>query len=478
MSLGLSLEQTQQLELTPEVREGIEIMAMSVLDLRAMIYDRAISNPFLKIDESFNVRTKPTDTERTSAYQEYEKELIEERAWEHGQDAEVWDHLSAHSDFIKTGADASDPEEVIQHVADERTSLESVIMEQLALDLRNAKDISIAEYLLSGIDENGYLHMDTDIVANILDVSPNRVEIILKKMRTDCNPAGIGARTLQERLLSQLEAIDDIDDITKRIIEDHLSKLAQGNLKQIASSLSISLQDVKHSLEKIRRLDPHPAAAFDRTRPMIVPEVVVFNSNGTWSIKARRGLLPRILLDDEYSGMIKNGYAAFDKKATELVKKLLREAEGFIRAIDLRKASILAISSSVVERQSSFFENGISGLQALTMSEISSSTGLSEATVSRVANSTFLDTPQGIISLRYFFNSGVGESLASNASSSLAVKQIIRELIDSEDKRHPLSDSKIVELLQERGVNASRRTVNKYRSALGILSTSKRKDYN
>lgn len=457
MCPGLGLEQSQQLELTPEVREGIEIMAMPVLDLRSLIYNRAMSNPFLKLDESAHLNHDFQDSRPSLAESDpYQRHSIQQAQ----QDTASYD---------------SDPEETLSRTTDNKASLETVMMEQLLLDLRDPLDIAIAEQLMTGIDENGYLHMDTDIVADLLGASPDRVELVLKKLQTDCTPSGIGARTLQERLIAQLAALNENDDTTCKIIENHLERLAEGSLQQIASALRISVNEVRRSLEKIRRLDPHPAASFDCSVPMMLPEVVVIGDTGSWSIKMRKGLLPRVLLDTSYSDALDD--ARFDKQAVAKMRNLMREAEGFIHAVDLRKAAIIAVSAEIVERQSDFFDGGISKLHALTMLEIASATGLSESTVSRVVNSISMDTPRGIIQMRYFFHSGVGASLSQEATSSLAVKQAIQELVDAEDKRHPLSDTKIVELLNERGMNASRRTVNKYRTALGILSSSKRKAY-
>lgn len=473
---GIGLEQSQQLELTPEVREGIEIMAMPVMELRSLICDRALSNPFLAIDESYechDIGAGSASGEKAS--EEAQESSIEEDAWLHGIEPGVWDNSWDIRTRSGSSADATSPDDTFSRTADERSCLEGVILEQLKLDLRDPLDISIAEHLLTGIDEGGYLRMDTDILADGLGTYPDRVEFVLSKMQRDCTPAGIGARSLQERLSAQLAASGDEDDITRRIIENHLEDLAEGRMAKIASRLRVSASDVKSSLEKIRRLDPHPASAFDRTTSMPFPEVMVIGETGNWKIKVRNGLLPKVILDDSYTELLDS--RTFDKGSVQKMKELVREAKGFIRAIDLRKAAVISVACIILEKQSDFFDEGISGLRATTMAEVASIAGLSESTVSRVANSVMMDTPRGVIGMRYFFHSGVGADLSSEGASSMAVKQAIRELVDAEDGRHPLSDTKLVELLGERGMNVSRRTVNKYRTALGILSSSKRKTY-
>lgn len=425
----LRLEQVQHLQLTTEVRQGIEVMAMPVLDLRAMITDRAMENPFLKME-----------------------------------DAPIENH-----------APLEEFESIAARTPDRESSLEISIMTQLRMELRGSLDQSIAQMLISGIDERGYLRMDTDIVADILKTDPNRVERILKKMQTVCTPAGIGARSLQECLLAQLDAAGIEDATTRRIIENHLPELAEGRVQHIASSLGISAAKVQRALKRIRRLNPHPAARFERESSMALPEVIVMRAHDDWTIKVRTGLLPRIMIDEGYTELLDD--AVIDKRTAARMREMLREAQGLIRAIDLRKAAVISIADAVVHYQERFFNEGPAGLKPLAMADVAQMTGLSESTVCRVANSITLDTPKGIVELRYFFNSGVGGTAQSDDASSLAVKQAIKELVNAEDKQHPLSDAKLVDLLAERGMNVSRRTVNKYRTALGILSKSKRKLY-
>lgn len=429
MCPSLGLEQVQQIQLTPEVRVGVQVMAMPVLDLRALITDRAMENPFLSMEDPLGEAALP---------------------------AEEFESLAA-----RTPA--------------RENSLEAELHTQLMMDLRTPLDRDIARMLLSGIDERGYLRMDTDIVADVLETHPNRVERVLKKMQTECTPAGIGARSLQECLVAQLAAAGDDDALTRTIVESHLPQIAQGRIQHVAAVLGVEAAEVQRSLEKIRHLDPHPAACFERDGSMALPEVVVVEAANGWAIKVRKGLLPKIMIDQHYADALDD--PTINGRTVAKMRELLREAEGLIKAVDLRRAAVVSIADAVVQHQSRFFSEGASGLRPLAMADVAQMTDLSEATVSRVANSITLATPQGILGLRYFFHSGVGGTSLQEDASSLAVKQAIRELVDAEDKEHPASDAKLVALLAERGMAVSRRTVNKYRTALGILSTSKRRVY-
>lgn len=460
------------------MRLGVKIMAMPVLELASLIEDKTMENPFLLIDEEAPESAQKTPSERRaeSSSAMSRTEALDEDAWEHGVEPGVWD--ASWEDGRATGALASAspaPDDLLMGAADERKSPEEALLSQLSCDLRDEMDIQIARRLLDGIDERGYLHMDTDFVADEMGVEPNRVERVLWQMQRGCTPAGIGARSLAERLVAQLESAKLADAITRRVIENHLSDLAEGRLAQIADALKVAPSDIKRSFDKIRMLDPDPMSAFESASPLMVPEVSVVRGDGGWTVKLRRGLLPSVAFNESYADLLET--CTMEARTAKQLQALIREAKGFLRAVDLRSAAIAAIARVVVERQSAFFDEGQTGLRALTMAEVAEATELSEATVSRVANSIAMDSPQGVRSLRFFFTSGVRSTESGDDVSSLAVKQAIRELVNGEDPRSPLSDGKLVALLEERGLSVSRRTVNKYRTALGILSKSKRKIY-
>lgn len=472
MCPSLGLEQVQHIQLTAEVQQGIEVMAMPIADLHDLICNRAMDNPFLKIEES--EQRAPDERGGASITDAREREAIEEEAWSCGVEAGVWD-AAWMGRQPSWRADDTDPDEVIARTADDRVSLEVGIMQQLAMDLRDPLDLRIAEHLLCGLDERGYLRMDTDIVADVLDTDPNRVERVLAKMQTGCTPAGIGSRSLQECLIAQLVAAGEDDAIIRKAIECHLPALAEGRLSHVASALGISSAEVKRAFERIRHLDPHPAAIFERACPPAIPEIEVIKDEGRWAARVRSGMIPRMMLDEEYVALFDG--RVLDKSAAARMREMMREAQGLIRAVDMRKAAVISIATAVIDHQQAFFDVGPAGLRSLAMADVAYLTELSESTVSRVANSVTMDTPRGMLSLRYFFHSGVGGSATEEDISSLAVKQAIQELVDAEDKRAPLSDAKLVDLLSERGMSVSRRTVNKYRTALGILSRAKRRTY-
>ncbi|MCI2241122.1 RNA polymerase factor sigma-54 [Adlercreutzia faecimuris] len=508
MHQGLIVEQSQRIQLTTEVRQGIAVMAMSALELREFVRNRMEENPFLvRADEADAVpgeggragaaERRRRNAERYggdpadgygdspcagrargdgawdgSAARAPRADVAGEAVWERGADAADWeaDRYGLPSSFA---ADA-DPDGIFGRCARDEECLEDQIERQMAMELRDPRDLRIAARLLEGLDERGYLRMDTDIVADQMGVTPNRVERVLHVMQTCCEPAGIGARSLQECLVAQLQARGADDPAVLLIVEEHLGDLAAGRMAAVAAAVGVTPADVRRALDVIGSLDPRPGSRFVRAAPAVRPEAaIVAVPGGGYEARMDEDLLPRVVVDGTYRDLARSQRA--DKKTLRLLEAMLHEAEGVVRAVDLRKASVLALAQLIAEEEAAFFDEGLAAMRPLTMAEAARQVGVSEATVSRVVNGTFLDTPRGVLEMRYFFHSGVGG--AEGETSSLAVKQAIRELVAAEDARSPLSDAELADALEGRGMAVSRRTVNKYRTALGIPSQAHRREY-
>lgn len=460
MHLSLGVEQSQHLHLTPALEQGIAVMAMSTLEVHAFLERSLFENPFLKRDETFPAEDKEPTSAPPDPYAEDagdEEDPLEPPIRSAGQST------------------LTDPDHIFERLPTHQQSLEVRILEQISLELRAQRDLAIAQWILGALDGRGYLFVDTSIIASYLGVSIDQVERVLKKIQTECVPAGIAARDLRECLLAQLDAQGSPDVLTRTIISDHLQDLADGRINYIAETLGVPPAHVKDSLDAIRRLDPHPAAINTGYEAAILPEVSVALSEDQWVVKVTDSMLPQVVVDRDLEGKLNP--KALDGKAIQRMKQLVKEAEGVIRAVDLRKASLLSVTSAIVEAQEAFFDEGPSAMRPLTMLEVAQAAEVSEATVSRIAKHAYMDTPRGTFPLRGFFSSAVGGSLIREDISSIAAKEAIKEIIDGEDPYHPLSDAKIVEALEERDLFISRRTVNKYRDALGILSAPKRKIY-
>lgn len=474
MHQGLMVEQSQRIQLTTEVRQGIAVMAMSALELREYVRNRMEENPFLvradEADGSFASADQPWEGRGRSAGG-YDAGDAGDAAWERGAEAADWE--AERFGLPAAFSPDDDPDGIFGRCARDESCLEDQIERQMAMELRDPLDRAIASRLLEGLDERGYLRMDTDIIADQMGVTPNRVERVLHVMQTCCEPAGIGARSLQECLVAQLLARGDDDAVVRRIVEDHLVDLASGRLPQVAAAVGVGPADVRCALDVIASLDPRPGSRFVRAAPAVRPEATIVAGPDGYEARLDEALLPRVAVDSAYRDVICG--RRVDGRGLHSLENLLREAEGVVRAVDLRKAAVLALASLIAREEAAFFSEGLAAMRPLTMAEAARSVGVSEATVSRVANGTFLDTPRGVLEMRYFFHSGVAG--ADGETSSLAVKQAIRDLVAGEDPARPLSDADLAEALARQGVEVSRRTVNKYRTALGIPSQARRRAY-
>ena len=488
MHQGLIVEQSQRIQLTTEVRQGIAVMAMSALELSEYVRNRMEENPFLvhadDADGPASPEGRPWEARADDAGaaaaegDSWDARLraaggydAGDAAWERGAEAADWeaDRFGLPAAF---GFD-DDPDGIFDRCARDEECLEDQIERQMAMELRDPVDLRIAGRLLEGLDERGYLRMDTDIVADQLRVTPNRVEHVLHVMQTCCEPAGIGARSLQECLVAQLQARGDDDAVVRRIVEEYLPDLASGRLAHVAASVGVGPADVRRALDVIASLDPRPGSRFVRAAPAVRPEAAVVATADGYEVRLDEGLLPRVVVDETYRDIARSQRA--DGKTLRLMDAMLHEAEGVVRAVDLRKATVLALAALIAREEAAFFDEGLAAMRPLTMADAAQRVGVSEATVSRVVNGTFLDTPRGVLEMRYFFHSGV--SGAEGETSSLAVKQAIRDLVSAEDPACPLSDADLAEALSRQGVEVSRRTVNKYRAALGIPSQARRRAY-
>lgn len=474
MNPEISLGQVQHLQLTPELRAGIEIMAMNVLELQEHLDNLLMENPLLLIDDEPSGanagKEEAFDFEQASDLGS-SRDGDDDPAYTESDEG-LFTTYAAPGATADLGSSTYDEHDVLTTIADEAESLISTIHHQMMMELSDESDITILGHILLGLDEEGYFRTDVDLLADELQVERERIEEILEIMRTCCTPAGIGARSLQERLISQLKARQALDPVAMAIIDEHLEDLAEGRFAVIADALDIAPAQVRNTLRSIRSLDPYPAAEFKGTPRFLIPEVRVAIQDGALILKFDDSLLPSVAVDSAYYEAMREGMS--DKDGLKDLNELRTEAVGVVRAVDLRRSAIISISSFVVEHQRAFFEEGIAGLRHLTMAETAAAVGVSESTVSRVANSVAMDTPQGIISLRTFFDHGI-KGASDEGISSSAIKGFIKELIENEDKHRPLSDGKIAEILAQRGMDVSRRTVNKYRAMLGILSRTKRK---
>lgn len=344
---------------------------------------------------------------------------------------------------------------------------QQLIVQSLSPEMRRS-----CEYLIGNIDENGYLVVTVEAAAQLLGSSEGSVLDALRVIQC-FDPPGVGARDLAECLAIQLEVKNQLSPLAKRVLEDYLPSFEKKSPAQIAHDMGVTHAELEAVLDAIRQCNPYPGAQFGRVSNPIWPEVVVEEAGerGAYAVRLQDFFLPHLQINEHYRTL------ALSKDcggAEDYLKEKLKEAEALIANIDYRRVTLYKVACCIVELQSSFFDEGFNRIRPLTMERVAHLTGLSEATISRIANGNYMQTPRGVFELRFFFQA-VAASEAGCEVAQASVKHRIAEIIKEEDPCRPLSDQAIAEQLAQEGAGVSRRTVNKYRTGMGIPAQSFRK---
>jgi RNA polymerase sigma-54 factor len=350
----------------------------------------------------------------------------------------------------------------------------------------------VAEYLVGCLDERGFLAVPLEEVAEQLAAPPEVVERALRAVQ-ELEPPGIGARDLPESLLIQLRQSGRGDSLAARIIAEHFEAFKQRQYQEIARALKVSPSDIQEAAREIAHLNPRPGAQLAlEDAPYVVPDLVVEKVEGQYVVSLNEGSVPRLRVSRKYREILERGAreARSDgsgegegkergkgrRDEVKFVQEKLKSANWLIQTIEQRRRTMIKVMESIVEAQIEFFEKGPQALRPLTLQDVAERIGMHESTVSRVTTNKYVQTPRGVFPLKYFFSSGLETESGESVSSRMAIDRI-RELIEKEDKKKPLSDQKIAELLRKEGLKVARRTVAKYRERLGILSARYRKEF-
>lgn len=500
MDLSQNVEARQELHLTTELRQGIEIMQMSAVELSDYVKQRVEENPFLDDDDWLYPRHpyEPDSYSRTvstDALAGASLAAARERAANNDRDsarAEGADSYAGGSRFSAEeggrgragdggawrggsgGASAADSAGFSwDDYFVEGETLADHLIEQLRLQEDDPLRIAVGELIVGSLDGDGYLQLSVDDIARSAGCSKSEVADVLALIQR-LDPVGVAVRDLGERLAVQLSARGLMrKKNVKKLVEEGLDELGRLAPAPLAKKLGISVEELDEAFDLLRTCNPHPASQFGSVSSCIWPEVVVEPADepGRYTVRLQDCFLPHLQINQHYKTLAETE----KNRATEdYLKKMLKEAESLLDGIAYRKATLYKVACCVVEEQSAFFDEDGGFLRPLSMEEVARITGLSESTVSRAANGNYLQTPRGVFELRYFFQRAAASAGGVDVSQADA-KRLISELVQAEDAHHPLSDQAIVERLAERGVSLSRRTVAKYRTEEGIPAATFRR---
>ncbi|MBX7494137.1 RNA polymerase factor sigma-54 [Qipengyuania sp. 1NDW9] len=476
MALGprLDLRQTQSLVMTPQLQQAIKLLALSNLEIETFVADALESNPLLEIGEVRHEKGEDTGESQPSEH-EATPDFDGESALDIAEYARTTDAAPGDSgDWAQTpgSGGAIDGLPDLENRSSDGPSLAEHLSDQIGALSYSPGEAIIANRIVHELDEAGYLHTSLRDLADDLGAPLVEVEDALELVQS-LDPTGVGARSLQECLKLQAKEADRYDPCMARLIEN-LDLLASGDIARLRRLCEVDEEDFADMLAELRGYDPKPGCRYGgESEAAIVPDVLVSPSDGGgWQIRINEASLPRLVVNREYYVELEAG--ARDKASRAWLNEQLGEADWLIRALDQRQKTILKTASEIVTLQEGFFREGVSAMRPLTLREVAEKIEMHESTVSRVTSNKYLSCPRGTFEMKYFFSSGVAAAGGEGASSE-AIKARIRSLCDAEDPKKVLSDQKLADLLNEEGFDLARRTVAKYREAIGIGSSAQRR---
>ncbi|MBN2804984.1 MAG: RNA polymerase factor sigma-54 [Deltaproteobacteria bacterium] len=480
LELKQSLKLQQQLVMTPQLQQAIKLLQLSRMELVDVVRTELEENPVL--EESLDISSKDKNDREMSeislsslpeSSHQTESEPQTAEAIEASKEIDWEKYLENYANQPSIGggklSQSAEDTPSLEATLGQIDSLADHIMWQLHMSVVLPEEEAFVELVVGSLDKDGYLKDATvEELAAEANLDPEDAEEVLKMIQT-FDPVGVASRDLRECLLAQVDALGlDID--VRQVIDKHLHYLENRNYGAIAKEMELELDDIYEVAKIISTLEPKPARNFITESPLyITPDVYVHKIGDKYFVVPNDDGMPRLKI----SGFFKNAMDS-DQKAKEYVQNKMRSAQWLIRSIDQRRRTITRVTECIVEKQYDFFENGVQHLKPLILKDVAEAVSLHESTISRVTTNKYVQTPQGLFELKFFFSSSIKRTTEDDIASE-SVKNKIKDIISREDDRKPLSDQKIVNMLKDGGIVIARRTVAKYREMLGILSSSKRK---
>jgi RNA polymerase sigma-54 factor len=354
-----------------------------------------------------------------------------------------------------------------------RSTLAEHIQWQLQLSAFSEEEREASRWIIGNLDDDGYLRSSTEDVARQSGLPEELVEKSLAKVQL-LDPTGVAARDLRECLLLQVDLLEMNDAMVRTILQDHFELLQKRDFRGLTRALGVTIEEIAVAAKKIAGLEPRPGRAFGGSDPVyITPDIYVYKVGEEFHILLNEDGLPKLRVNNVYRDVLAKDADA-GAEAKDYVHDKLRAAIWLIRSIHQRQRTIYRVMESIIRYQGEFFEKGINYLRPLNLRDVADDIEMHESTVSRVTTNKYVHTPQGIFSLKYFFNASIGR-FNGEAIASESVKEKIRKIIANEDSRRPLSDQRIAEMLKSANIDIARRTVTKYREAMNLLSSTKRR---
>jgi RNA polymerase sigma-54 factor len=483
-NLNQSLKLRQELKMTPQLQQAIRLLQLNRMELVDAIHAEIEQNPALE-EES---RPETSELEREAALSgetpkvedRAEPDRAKEVAGDESAASEIdWQQwLDQYSSSAPAGSgvrrEAAEDLPNIEQTLTAQETLQEHLENQVGLLQMVEDDREIALEIIGALDDRGFLvgERPTETIAIALDKSVDHVERVLGVVQR-LDPVGVAARDLTECLVVQMD-VEGIDDpLARKLVTDYLPELEKRNFQAIAKAEEVEIEDVVAALDVVRSLEPRPARNFGGEDSVyITPDIYVHKVGDEYQIVLNEDGLPKLRIAGYYRKAMQNG---MNRDARRYVKEKLDSAKWLISSIHRRQQTIYKVMESILKFQYDFFDKGIDHLKPLILRDVAQDIDMHESTVSRVTSNKYVHTPRGIFELKYFFSSSVGSASGGDDVASASVKHRIKQIIESENPKRPMSDQAIVKALEKDDIKIARRTVAKYREAMGILSSTKRR---
>jgi RNA polymerase sigma-54 factor len=468
--LGLSARLSQKLILTPSLQQAIKLLPLTTLELAEVLEQEVMENPLLE-----EVPAQETMSVDEMAQQEAGEEAEKtDPLREIDLDKFFEDYMEDAGDYRRAKSSAEVPEmPPIENTLTEAPDLYDHLLWQLQMTVSDELTREIAQAIILNLDEDGMLRASLEEIANMGPYPKDEVEKALVTVQA-LDPPGIASRDLSECLRNQLKVLGLVGSPADVMVRDYLKQLQSHQYGEIGRQMGLSPEEVSDHLEIVRGLDPKPGLKYSPERSTyILPDVFVVKEGEEYKIILNDDGLPKLRISPTYKRMLDEKKPG-SEETRSYVKDKLRSALWLLKSVDQRQRTIYKVSESIVRHQRGFLDHGIAHLRPLVLRDVASDIGMHESTVSRVVANKYMHTPRGVYELRFFFHSGITSHMGE-AISSVTIKDKIRKMIDAEQAQHPLSDSRIAELLGGEGLPLARRTVAKYREELRIPPSNLRK---
>ncbi|MDQ0298309.1 RNA polymerase sigma-54 factor [Salibacterium salarium] len=449
LDIGLYQQQSMKLVMTQELRQAISLLQLSTHELTNYIEEAALENPLMEIERQ--------ELTMHTIHEAYKMPVM----W-HDEPPEMQEKED-HRDFS-----------MFDQVRDDNIGISDYLIEQIRLMPLNELEMKQLMYLAGNVGDNGYLEGSYKEAAKVFSISPKQYEELVVTLQT-LEPAGVAARSLQECLMLQLKRMSPRNELAEKVAAAGLEELGTYNWKKLATELNVSLKDIQRVHDDIQQLNPYPGSPFDSEEPAwLVPDVYIEKDGSEFCVRLHDDSLPKIRLNDQYRHLLESKE---EGEATEYAQKKYKQLTWILNSINQRQQTIKNVTEAIVEFQYDFFKDGSNEMKPLTLKDVADKADVHESTVSRTTTNKYVQTPHGLFELKHFFSTGVN-SLDGEQTSTLAIKKMIHDLVNQEEKQAPLSDQKIsTQIESDKGISISRRAVAKYRDELNIPSSSKRKRY-